>query len=80
MAVILSIVVIGYIASAIYHTVKPLPQGLDFTGQLRHANVKFLADQTYMDAQGNVFLRVSQQGGRDGELDTPALAFEGRMN
>lgn len=34
----------------------------------------------YMDAQGNVFLRVSQQGGRDGELDTPALAFEGRMN
>ena len=52
MAVILSIVVIGYIASAIYHTVKPLPQGLDFTGQLRHANVKFLADQTYMDAQG----------------------------
>jgi phosphatidylserine/phosphatidylglycerophosphate/cardiolipin synthase-like enzyme len=44
--------VIGYIASAIYHTVKPLPQGLDFTGQLRHANVKFLADQTYLDAQG----------------------------
>ena len=52
MAVILSIVVIGYIASAIYHTVKPLPQGLDFTGQLRHANVKFLADQTYMDTKG----------------------------
>ncbi|RYZ80106.1 MAG: phospholipase, partial [Moraxellaceae bacterium] len=24
----------------------------DFTGQLRHANVKFLADQTYMDTQG----------------------------
>jgi len=52
MAVILSILVIGYIASAIYHTVKPLPKGLDFTGQLRHANVKFLADQTYLDAQG----------------------------
>jgi phosphatidylserine/phosphatidylglycerophosphate/cardiolipin synthase-like enzyme len=52
MAVIFSILVIGYIASAIYHTVKPLPQGLDFTGQLRHANVKFLADQTYLDAQG----------------------------
>ena len=34
----------------------------------------------YMDAQGNVFLRVSQQGGRDGELDTPALAFEGKVN
>lgn len=52
MAVILSIFAIGYIASAIYHTVKPLPKGLDFTGQLRHANVKFLADQTYLDAQG----------------------------
>ncbi|MEN5172765.1 phospholipase D family protein [Acinetobacter higginsii] len=52
MAVILCIFAIGYIASAIYHTVKPLPKGLDFTGQLRHANVKFLADQTYIDAQG----------------------------
>ena len=52
MAVILSIFAIGYIASAIYHTVKPLPKGLDFTGQLRHANVKFLADQTYIDIQG----------------------------
>ncbi|WP_171490548.1 phospholipase D family protein [Acinetobacter suaedae] len=52
MAVILSILVIGYLASAIYHTVKPLPKGLDFTGQIRHANVKFLADQTYLDTQG----------------------------
>ena len=51
MAVILSILVIGYLASAIYHTVKPLPKGLDFTGQLRHANVTFLADQTYIDEQ-----------------------------
>jgi hypothetical protein len=51
MAVILSIFAIGYIASAIYHTVKPLPKGLDFTGQLRHANVKFLADQTYINAK-----------------------------
>lgn len=34
----------------------------------------------YMDAQGNVFVRVSQQGGRDGELDTPSLAFEGKVN
>ena len=34
----------------------------------------------YMDGEGNVFLRVSQQGGRDGELDTPALAFEGKVN
>ena len=56
MAVILSIFAIGYIASAVYHTVKPLPKGLDFTGQLRHANVKFLADQTYVDAQGKQHL------------------------
>ena len=34
----------------------------------------------YMDAQGNVFVRASQQGGRDGELDTPSLAFEGKVN
>ncbi|MBP8006193.1 MAG: phospholipase D family protein [Acinetobacter sp.] len=59
MAVILSILMIGYLASAIYHTVKPLPKGLDFTGQLRHANVKFLADQTYLDAQGQQ--QVDQQ-------------------
>ena len=52
MAVILCILAIGYIASAIYHTVKPLPQGLNFKGPLRHAQVKFLADQTYIDAQG----------------------------
>lgn len=56
MAVILCILAIGYIASAIYHTVKPLPKGLNFTGQLRHANVKFLADQTYVDAQGKQHL------------------------
>ncbi|MCH7336502.1 phospholipase D family protein [Acinetobacter sp. NIPH 2699] len=59
MAVILSILVIGYLASAIYHTVKPLPKGLDFTGQLRHANVKFLADQTYIDRNGQQ--QVDQQ-------------------
>ena len=34
----------------------------------------------YMDAQGNVFVRASQVGGRDGELDTPSLAFEGKVN
>ncbi len=26
--------------------------GSDYTGKLRHADVKFLADQTYIDAQG----------------------------
>ena len=69
MAVILSILVIGYLASAIYHTVKPLPKGLDFTGQIRHANVKFLADQTYLDTQGqqqvdHVSLRTAADAAR----------------
>ncbi|MCV9898471.1 UNVERIFIED_CONTAM: phospholipase, partial [Cronobacter sakazakii] len=52
MAVILCVVAIAYLASAIYHTVKPLPQGINFSGKLRHAEVKFLADKTYIDAKG----------------------------
>lgn len=50
--IIVGILALGYLSSAIYHTYKPMPQGLDFTGQLRHGNVKFIADQTYIDAQG----------------------------
>lgn len=52
MAVLLCVVAIAYVASAIYHTVKPLPQGINFSGKLRHADVKFLADKTYLDANG----------------------------
>ena len=52
MAVILCVVAIAYLASTIYHTVKPLPQGINFSGKLRHAEVKFLADKTYIDAKG----------------------------
>lgn len=33
-----------------------MPQGLDFTGKLQHSNVKFIADQTYIDAQGRQHL------------------------
>ena len=51
-ALILGMVALGYLSSAIYHIYKPLPEGLDYTGKLRHANVKFLADNTYLDAQG----------------------------
>ncbi|MFV5490472.1 phospholipase D family protein [Acinetobacter sp. ASP199] len=51
-ALIISMLAVGYLASAIYHTYKPLPEGLNYTGKLRHAEVKFLADQTYLDAQG----------------------------
>ena len=51
-SVVIGLLVLGYLASATYHTVKPLPEGLDYPGKLRHAQVKFLADQTYLDAQG----------------------------
>ena len=49
---ILSVFALGYLSSAIYQVYKPLPQGLDYTGPLRHAQVEFIADQTYIDAQG----------------------------
>ena len=51
-ALIAGIFVLGYVASAVYHVYKPLPEGLNFTGKLRHADVKFLSDQTYVNAQG----------------------------
>lgn len=43
---------LGYLSSAIFHVYKPLPEGLNYTGKLRHAQVQFLADQTYIDATG----------------------------
>lgn len=49
----LTLLALGYLASAIYHTYKPLPAGLDVEGQLRHADVRFIADETYLDAQGH---------------------------
>lgn len=49
---IVGVLALGYLSSAIYHIYKPLPQGLNYTGPLRHAEVKFLADQTYIDHQG----------------------------
>lgn len=51
-ALIVGILFLGYVTSAVYHVYKPLPQGLNFTGKLRHAEIKFLSDQTYVDAQG----------------------------
>ncbi|PVZ86043.1 phospholipase [Serratia sp. S1B] len=45
---------IGYASSAVYHTVKPLPRGIDYTGALQHADVQFFADETYVDATGKV--------------------------
>ncbi|MEG0488730.1 MAG: phospholipase D family protein, partial [Acinetobacter sp.] len=50
--IIVGVLALGYLSSAIYQIYKPIPKGLDFTGQLHHANMKFIADQTYIDAQG----------------------------
>lgn len=52
MAIIFCILVFGYLASAIYHTVKPLPKGLNYSGSVHYAPIQFLSDQTYIDAQG----------------------------
>lgn len=49
---IVGMLALGYLSSALYHMYKPLPEGLDFTGKLRHAEVKFIADSTYVDANG----------------------------
>lgn len=51
-AVFVGLLALGYLASGIYHTVKPLPEGLNYTGKLRHAQVKFLADLTYLTPEG----------------------------
>ncbi|WP_216937274.1 MULTISPECIES: phospholipase D-like domain-containing protein [unclassified Acinetobacter] len=55
-ALTISLLAVSYLASAMYHTYKPLPEGLNYTGKLRHAEVKFLADQTYLDAEGKQHL------------------------
>ena len=50
--VVIGLLAIGYLSSAIYQSYKPLPEGLDYTGKLRHAKVQFLADQSYVDTTG----------------------------
>ena len=52
LGVMMGLLALSYLSSALYHTYKPLPDGLNYAGPLRHAEVKFLADQTYLDAQG----------------------------
>lgn len=49
---IVGFLALGYFSSALYQIYKPLPEGLNFTGKLRHANVRFISDVTYLDAQG----------------------------
>ncbi|GAB3049076.1 phospholipase D family protein [Acinetobacter apis] len=52
LALILGMILIGDVSLSVYQTVKPLPEGVDFTGKLHHAEVDFIADQTFTDAQG----------------------------
>ncbi|MDO4224231.1 MAG: phospholipase, partial [Acinetobacter sp.] len=52
--ILVLLIVLTYIASAIYHSVKPLPQGLDFAGQSYAADVEFLYDDVQLSAQGQV--------------------------
>lgn len=48
-----ALLVFVFILMAIYHVYKPLPPGLDIAAPVRNAsNVEFLADSTYVDANG----------------------------
>ncbi len=51
-AVIVGFLALGYIASAVFQVLKPLPSGLNYAGPLRHAKVQFLADQSYVNSKG----------------------------
>ena len=51
-ALVVGLLALGYLSSTLYHIYKPLPEGLAFAGPLRHAEVKFIADQTYINANG----------------------------
>lgn len=52
LALILGMILLGDLSLSVYQTVKPLPEGLDYTGKLHHAEVDFVADQTFIDADG----------------------------
>ena len=53
-AVVLAILLLSLLAAGLYHMYKPLPAGLNYTGKLRHAEVEFLSDQSYVDAAGQL--------------------------
>lgn len=52
LGIMLSVLALGYVASAVYHSQKALPAGLDYRSQLKPTQVKFLADRTFINAQG----------------------------
>lgn len=53
------VILLTYIASASYQVFKPLPKGLNFSGAEHRAEVEFLGDLSYQDADGKS--RHSQQ-------------------
>ena len=57
-AVCMAVLLLSLVGSGLYHMYKPLPQGLNYAGSLRHAQVEFLSDQSYVDPQGQ--LQVQQ--------------------
>ena len=52
LGLIFGVLALGYLSSAIYQSYKPMPEGLNYSGPMHHAKVKFIADETYLDAQG----------------------------
>ena len=83
-ALIAGVLALSYIASAIYHVYKPLPDGLNFTGKLRHAEVKFLSDQTYVNAQGQqqqqMAMQIQQQSAQmKSQMDAQLEQVKGQM-
>jgi len=54
---LLALLVVAVTGTALYHTLKPLPAGLNFEGPQRPLVApKFLTDLTYRDQQGNLQL------------------------
>lgn len=50
---LLGLWLVAYVISAVYQVYKPLPEGLNVATPLRNAaQLEFLADYTYLDAQG----------------------------
>lgn len=52
--VCITVLLCSLVASALYHMYKPLPEGLNYTGPLRHAQVEFLGDQSYVNQAGQL--------------------------
>ncbi len=66
------IIFISYVGSAIYQSYKRLPEGLNYTGKLRHAQVEFIAN----DANQATMLKLINEAQRSIVLDLATLNQE----